>query len=388
MSGMPDLATERLLIRQLTLTDESTIHRILSLAFGHPEAMVDSAAQQERQRWLAWTVQNYDQLAQLHQPPYGERAIVLRATNELIGAVGYVPCLDFYSRLPSLIKETSRDLMTTEFGLFWAIAPEHQGQGYASEAAQAMIDHAFHEFKLKRVIATTEYTNSASQGVMRKLGMRVEQNMYADPPWLQVVGILDNPQNIRGQRLEIVPYQAEWPATFAALAGSLRQALGPLALRIDHIGSTSVPNLSAKDVIDIQVTVGAFDAALTSTLAPLGYTLHAGVMADHRPPNFHGPDSEWEKRYFRPPPSQRPTHLHVRAAGRANQRYALLFRDYLRAHPATADGYAELKRRLATYCVDDRASYSDIKDPACDIIMAAAADWARSTGWQLGPSDA
>ncbi len=388
MSAMPDLSTERLLIRPLALADLPVIHEILSAAFGHPEAVTNPTAQQARQDWLAWTVQNYVQLAQLHQPPYGERAIVLRATNQLIGAVGYVPCLGYYSRLPSLIKELSRDLMATEFGLFWAIAPEHQGQGYASEAAQAMIDHAFGELKLKRIIATTEYDNGASQAVMRKVGMRVEQNMYPDPPWLQVVGILDNPQNVRGQPLAIVPYNPHWPATFATLARPLRQALGPLALRIDHIGSTSVPGLSAKDIIDIQVTVANFDQALIAALTPLGYTLFAEVMADHRPPGFTGPDSEWEKRYFRPPPDQRPTHLHVRAAGRANQRYALLFRDYLRTHPAAAGGYAELKRRLAAYCGDDRASYSGIKDPACDIIMASATDWASNIGWQLGPSDA
>ena len=74
-------------------------------------------------------------------------------------------------------------------------------------------------------------------------------------------------------------------------------------------------------------------------------------------------------------------NLHIRAEGRANQRYALLFRDYLRAHPTVAAGYGELKRRLADYVGADRNNYVEIKDPVCDIITAAAEEWAAATGW-------
>ena len=77
----------------------------------------------------------------------------------------------------------------------------------------------------------------------------------------------------------------------------------------------------------------------------------------------------------------------MRAVDRANQRYPLLFRDYLRAHPRSAAAYAELKRRLADN-LRDLDSYPDVKDPACDLIIAAAEDWASATTWQLGPSDA
>jgi GrpB-like predicted nucleotidyltransferase (UPF0157 family) len=73
--------------------------------------------------------------------------------------------------------------------------------------------------------------------------------------------------------------------------------------------------------------------------------------------------------------------------GRANQRYALLFRDYLRAHPATAAAYAELKRRLAQHLADPQ-TYPEVKDPAVDLIYFAAEDWAVATHWQPGPSDA
>ena len=70
-----------------------------------------------------------------------------------------------------------------------------------------------------------------------------------------------------------------------------------------------------------------------------------------------------------------------------NQRYPLLFRDYLRAHPATAGAYAELKRRLASHLAN-ASTYPDVKDPAVDLIYFPAEEWAARTSWQPGPSDA
>jgi GrpB-like predicted nucleotidyltransferase (UPF0157 family) len=121
-------------------------------------------------------------------------------------------------------------------------------------------------------------------------------------------------------------------------------------------------------------------------MATLGYTPLEG-WRDHRPPHVPGPETEWDKLLFLPPPGQRRIHAHARVQGRANQRYPLLFRDYLRAHPATAEAYAELKRRLAQYLADPE-TYPYVKDPAVDLIYLAAEDWAAATNWQAGPSDA
>ena len=73
-------------------------------------------------------------------------------------------------------------------------------------------------------------------------------------------------------------------------------------------------------------------------------------------------------------------NIHLREAGRANQRYALLLRDYLRAHPDAAEVYARLERALANE-LHDPATYPDVKDPACDLIWVAAEEWAAATGW-------
>jgi RimJ/RimL family protein N-acetyltransferase len=137
---------------------------------------------------------NYKQLANLHQPPYGDRAIVLKSTMQLIGACGYVPCLSPFGQLPSFaddVYEAATVRNTTEFGLFYALSPVHRRHGYASEAAQALVDYALQTLRLKRVIATTDYENVASIGVMAKLGMRIENNPLPEPPWLQAVGILE-----------------------------------------------------------------------------------------------------------------------------------------------------------------------------------------------------
>lgn len=175
--------------------------------------------------------------------------------------------------------------------------------------------------------------------------------------------------------MEIVPYNSSWPTEFCEIAARLENAFGDVALRIDHIGSTAIPGLAAKDVIDLQVTVAALDDSVASALASAGYTRVPTIRCDHRPAGYEGDDLEWEKWFFRPPPGQRPTNLHVRVAGRANQRYALLFRDYLRAHPAMAQAYGELKRRLMANLAD-RRTYPDVRDPAVDLIYLAAETWA------------
>jgi len=186
--------------------------------------------------------------------------------------------------------------------------------------------------------------------------------------------------------IEIVPYQNLWPAEFARIAARLRAALGDSALRIDHIGSTSVPGLAAKDVIDVQITVAGLDLPLDAAMRALGYNRSPNIARDHRPPDADGPDADWDKWFFVAPTKQRRTNTHMRVSGRPNQRYPLLFRDYLRAHPKTATAYARLKRLLAVNIVAPDA-YPDVKDPAVDLIYFAAEDWAVQSGWQLGPSD-
>lgn len=188
------LQTSRLLIRAFQTSDLHAIHRILDVAFGDGSKIADEAALSERREWLDWSRLSAEWLPRMFQPPYGDRAVVLKSSSEVIGAVGLVPCFDVFEQIPGLSRDGPPSAYrVAEVGLFWAIDPDQQRQDYATEAAQAVIDFAFQQLRVKRLIATTDYDNAASIGVMRKLGMRVEKNPYAEPPWLQVVAILEHP---------------------------------------------------------------------------------------------------------------------------------------------------------------------------------------------------
>jgi GrpB-like predicted nucleotidyltransferase (UPF0157 family) len=190
--------------------------------------------------------------------------------------------------------------------------------------------------------------------------------------------------------IEIVPYRDAWVEEFRTVARRLREGLGDVALRIDHIGSTAVPGLAAKDVIDVQVTVASLEPVglIRVGLARAEFVLRDDIGDDHRPPGETGPEEDWLKRYAREAPGEKRTHIHIRQQGRRNQRYALLFRDYLRAHPHMAEAYARLKCRIAEYHRGDRDAYVEIKDPAVDLIALPAEEWAERTGWAPAPSDA
>ncbi len=185
----------------------------------------------------------------------------------------------------------------------------------------------------------------------------------------------------------IVPYQPTWPAEFRAIGQAIRGALGDSALRIDHIGSTSVPDLAAKNQIDVQISVKSLEPRIEAGLERIGYKRKKNVDRDHVPPRSTGEAGEWAKWFFEPAAGQRPANVHVRIAGRANQRYAVLFRDYLRTHPAAAQAYAQVKSALAKYHADDVDAYYAVKDPVCDIILAGAEEWAASNQWSFADSD-
>jgi GrpB-like predicted nucleotidyltransferase (UPF0157 family) len=180
----------------------------------------------------------------------------------------------------------------------------------------------------------------------------------------------------------IVDADPEWPSEFERIRSQLRDALGSTALGIEHIGSTSVPGLPSKDVIDVQIAVVDEEALelVSTALTMEGWRRPTGVWSDHPVLGLPADDSEWRKVFLDEPAGAGLAHVHVRVAGRANARYALLFRDFLRTHPDEATAYAELKRRLAAIAPDS-TTYADTKDPVCDLIYLAAERWASDTNW-------
>ena len=175
-TALPVLRTARLAIRPLTNADGAACRAVLP-------ALDDAAFR----RWFTWAVAAPAALADLQQPPYGERAVVL-ATGELVGLVGLVPALGPFAQLEGASAGAP---WTAELGLYWALSPAHRGRGYATEAATALCEALFAALTPKRLVALTEHGNGASQAVMRRLGMRMLTNPHSEPAWLQVVGILD-----------------------------------------------------------------------------------------------------------------------------------------------------------------------------------------------------
>lgn len=186
--------------------------------------------------------------------------------------------------------------------------------------------------------------------------------------------------------INIVPHDNLWKQRFIEISAGIRSVVDD-ACAIHHIGSTSVPGLGAKDVIDIQLSIPGYDERIIASLQKLGFTFRDDVNSDHRPPGRHDiPEAELTKWYFsRKEPK---VHLHVRRFGSFNQRYPLLCRDFLRNNTGAAHAYEAVKINLAKYFPVNVEAYYDIKDPVFDIIMAGAELWATQTSWQLPGSDA
>ena len=140
-------------------------------------------------------------------------------------------------------------------------------------------------------------------------------------------------------------------------------------MRIEHVGSTSIPGIAAKPIIDVQVSVPDIidEARFVPQIESVGLTLRAR-------------ERDLAHVYFRNNP--RTVQIHVCQIGSDWERSHLLFRDYLRAHPATARRYEELKRTAAERYGDDRIAYTEAKGPLIESVLADAARWAARTGWK------
>jgi len=191
---VPVLETQRLLIRRFEMNDLDPVHQLLDIDLATGSLAPEALTREQRGRWLQWSVLNYGELAALHQPPLGDRAIILKEMDQLIGACGFVPSLMPFGQLAEFGRAENRVLHTMELGLFWAVSPTQQRRGYASEAGRALVDFAFGQLSLERVIANTMHDNLASIAVMRKLGMRILRNPLPEPRWMQVVGVLNHPR--------------------------------------------------------------------------------------------------------------------------------------------------------------------------------------------------
>jgi GrpB-like predicted nucleotidyltransferase (UPF0157 family) len=173
-----------------------------------------------------------------------------------------------------------------------------------------------------------------------------------------------------GAPIKVTEYRAAWREVYAEWRERLALALGATAQRIEHVGSTAVPDLVAKPIVDIQVSVIdlAREAEYVGAIEATGVRLRSR----HR-----------EARYFRPRPGDaRVVHVHVCEAGGGWERDHLLFRDFLRADAESRDAYGALKVRLADEHAHDRIAYTEAKSPFIREATKRAEAWARRVGWR------
>ncbi len=184
------------------------------------------------------------------------------------------------------------------------------------------------------------------------------------------------------RRLHIAEPDPTWPEQAGRLIARIGHALPP-GVTVSHIGSTAVPGLPAKDIIDLMLAVRTLDEAdaLADRLAGAGFPKRPGEWVD----NARGmPGETWPKRLHGGTDPGRPVNLHVRVTGSPGWRFALLMRDHLRAVPEARDCYAAAKARWAAEH-QDRYTYAEAKEPWFDDEARAADDWAEATAWQPPP---
>ena len=168
------------------------------------------------------------------------------------------------------------------------------------------------------------------------------------------------------QELQISSYDPRWPLEFETERNRIAQRLGEIACRISHNGSTAVPGLDAKPIIDIQVSVQQLHPIrlYAEPLAAVGY-VHVPHLDDSVCPFFHRP-REWPHTH----------HVHVVEAGGQEERRTLAFRDFLRDHSDVARDYAALKHRLAAFAdatsADSREEYARAKGEFIERVVKVA----------------
>lgn len=163
-----------------------------------------------------------------------------------------------------------------------------------------------------------------------------------------------------GRWVELVAYDPAWPGLFEREAARVRAALGARVLGLEHVGSTSVPGLAAKPVVDVVLAVAssADEAAYAPALEAAGYVLRIREPEWHEHRMFKGPDTN--------------VNLHVFTVGSPEIRRMVVFRDWLRAHPEDRERYEAVKRALAGRSWTYLQGYADAKNDVVDEIIARA----------------
>lgn len=244
----------------------------------------------------------------------------------------------------------------------YRLLPKFWGKGYATELAKALVHWGFTHLPVKKLVSAAHPDNLASQNVLKKAGFIPIGTVH----WYSgqdVIGF----EIYKDDAIELVPYDPTWPTLAALIIQKLREILPTHhVLDIQHVGSTAIPGLLAKPIIDIQIAVDSLNAIKSqaiSQLKALGY-----AFWDENP----DPTRLFFVKGMPPYGDKREAHVHIVEPASKHWQDKRQFRDYLLAHPNTAHDYAQLKQALAETYRYDREQYTQSKTSFIEAVLRQA----------------
>jgi GrpB-like predicted nucleotidyltransferase (UPF0157 family)/RimJ/RimL family protein N-acetyltransferase len=276
------------------------------------------------------------------------------------------------------INEIVRGLFQNAYLGFYVVA-DYAGKGYMSAGLKLVLSNAFNDLKLHRLEANIQPDNSLSIQLIKKNGFRYEgfspRYLKIDNEWrghehwaiTYEEYIRNDADVLKKDHIDIVAYDPEWPLKASNEINKLRAILpASTIIDIQHVGSTAIPGMAAKPIVDIQIAARSLEEMkiiAIPVLQKIGYEYW-----------YDNPDSE--RMFFvkgMPPYGEKRTHhVHIFELSSKHWSGKILFRDYLIAHPEIASEYQELKIKFAQQYTHDREKYTNAKGKFVDRIIKLA----------------
>ena len=310
------------------------------------------------------TPHQFDEFIQRYQQPNQQSFLVCTETENIVGIFN--------------ISEIIRGSFQNAYLGFYATS-DFAGMGYMSAGLKLVLEKVFKELKLHRLEANIQPENTRSIQLVKRNGFRYEgfsprylkinEEWRGHEHWAMTLEdyIKNDPSILQKDQVNIVSYNPDWPTMAALEIAKLQDVLqSTKIIDIQHVGSTAIPGISAKPIIDIQVAVHSLEEVknqIIPELQKLGY-------------EFWNENPDITKMFFvkgMPPfGNGRTHHVHVFAYDSEHWRNKIIFRDYLCRHPETAREYEQLKKQLADDFSHDREKYTDAKRVFVDKILKLA----------------
>lgn len=337
------LETKRLLLKFLTPDDFPDLLKLRT----NPEVMCyigdgNIQTQSEVERFITLAIsyqQRYD---------WGFCSVFEKNSDQFIGQAG--------------LFHLGFDETQNEFEIAYRLLPEYWGNGYGTELAKALVNWGFTHLEVKKLVAVTHPDNIASQQVLKKTGFMPVDKML----WHTGQEVLRF-EMYRSDAIELVPYDPLWPILAVKEMARLQQALpAQHILDIQHVGSTAIPGLLAKPVIDIQIAVDSLVVIKSQAIEALKQLDY--VFWDENP----DPTRLFFAKGMPPFGQKREAHVHIVEPGSPHWKDKLQFRDYLLTHPETREAYAQLKQQLEAQYRYDREQYTQSKTIFIQEVLTKA----------------